>query len=106
MVEGMSAGPALDEQLGRAFARLGHKLYARGLSQTWVGSQQLIETLTRLGYYLEFQVHADHCQCRVLRVLKGNALAKRLATIDASTLPEAVAKASLLTLLGVEPPSA
>jgi hypothetical protein len=106
MVQGMSAGSALDEQVERAFARLGHKLYAPGLSQTWVGAQQLIESLTHLGHYVELQVHADRCRCRVLRVLKGNALAKQLATIDAATLPEAIAKASLLTLLGVEPPSA
>jgi hypothetical protein len=106
LVQGMSAGSALDDQVGRAFERVGHKLYSPGLSQTWVGSQQLVESLTHLGYYVELQVHADHCLCRVLRVLKGNAIAKQLAAIDAATLPEAVAKASLLALLALEPPSA
>jgi hypothetical protein len=106
LIHGMSAGSALDEQVGRAFERVGHKLYSPGLSQTWVGAQQLVESLTHLGYYVELQVHAGHCLCRVLRVLKGNAIAKQLAAIDAATLPEAVAKASLLTLLALEPPSA
>lgn len=106
MIQGMSAGSALDEQVGRAFERLGHKLYSPGLSETWVGSQQLIESLTHLGYYVELQVHANHCLCRVLRVLKGNAIAKQLAAIDAPTLPESVAKAALLALLALEPPAA
>ncbi len=106
MIRSMSAGPALDEQLSRAFARLSHQMYSPGLSTTWAGTQQLIESLTRLGYYVEVQAHADHCHCRVSRVLKGNAIAKQLASTDASSLPEAVAKAALLTLVEVEPPSA
>lgn len=106
MIQSMSAGSALDEQVSRAFERAGHKLYSPGLSQTWVGSQQLVESLTHLGYYVELQVHADHCLCRVLRVLKGNAIAKQLSALDAPTLPESVAKAALLALLALEPPSA
>lgn len=106
MVQAMSAGSALDEQLGRAFTRLGQPITSGGLSTTWSGAQQLIERLNALGYYLELQTHAHRCLCRVLRVLKGNAISKQLASTDAPSLPEAVAKAALLTLLEMEPPSA
>jgi hypothetical protein len=106
MVQAMSAGSALDEQIGRGFARLGQPITSAGLSTTWGGAQQLVERLNALGYYLELQTHADRCLCRVLRVLKGNAISKQLASTDASSLPEAVAKATLLTLLEMEPPSA
>jgi hypothetical protein len=105
MIESMTAGPALDEQVNRAFARRNHKLYSPGLSTTWVGAQQLIESLTRLGYYVELQVHAKRCRCRILHVLKGNAISKQLASLEAPSLPEVVAKAALLALVEVEPPS-
>jgi len=105
MIQTMSAGPALDEQVSRAFARLNHKLYSPGISTTWVGAQQLIESLTRLGYYVELQVHANRCRCRILHVLKGNAVSKQLASLEAASLPEAVAKAALTALVEVEPPT-
>lgn len=105
MVQGLSAGPALDEQVGRAFARMGQAIDARNVSTSWTGAQQLVQRLTELGYYLELQTHAGRCLCRVLRVLKGNAISKQLASTDAPALPEAVAKAALLALLETEPPS-
>jgi len=37
-------------------------------------------------------------------MLKGNAIAKQLASMQAPSLPEAVAKAALLTLVEMEPP--
>jgi hypothetical protein len=105
MVRAMPPGPALDEQIGRAFARLGQTIDTVGLSTTWGGAQQLIERLTALGYYLELQTHANRSLCRILKVLTGNAISKQLASTDAVSLPEAVAKAALLTLLETEPPS-
>jgi hypothetical protein len=101
----MSAGSALDDHVTRAFARLGHQMYTPGISTTWVGAQQLVEALTTLGYFLELQAHSDRCLCRVLRVLKGNAISKQMASAEAPNLPEAVAKAALLTLLETEPPT-
>jgi hypothetical protein len=105
VIEAMSAGSALDEHVGRSFARLGRKLYTPGLSTTWVGAQELVEALTALGYYVEFQLHATRCLCRVLRVLKGNAISKQLAGAEGETLPEAAAKAALLALMEIEPPA-
>jgi hypothetical protein len=37
--------------------------------------------------------------------LKGNAVAKQLASMQAGSLPEAIAKAALLTLVEMQPPS-
>ncbi len=106
IVQAMRGGSALDDHVSRAFARLGHQLYTPGISTTWVGAQQLIEALTALGYFVELQTHADRCLCRVLRVLKGNAISKQMASTEAPSLPEAVAKAALLALLETEPPTA
>lgn len=97
-------GPALDEHVCRALQRLGRRFTRRELSTSWEGARYLVEELTELGGYLEIQVHADHCLCRVLRVLRGNAVAKQLASAQASQLPEAVAKAVLLACLEMEPP--
>jgi hypothetical protein len=106
MIQRMKAGPVLEEQLNRAFTRLGHPFTASGVSTSWSGAERLVRRLIELGCYLEMQTHADHCVCRVLRVLKGNALSKQLASMNAPALPEAVAKAALLTLVEMEPPSA
>ena len=104
MVRSLKPGPALDDQVGRAFARLGHNPLTESASTTWEGAQRLVHGLTTLGCYLEMQMHANRCLCRVLRVLKGNAISKQLASAEAPTLPEAIAKAALLTLLEMEPP--
>jgi hypothetical protein len=104
MVRGIKPGPGLDVQVGLAFTRMGETVSTEGSSTTWDGAQRLVECLTRLGCYLELQMHANRCLCRVLRVLKGNAISKQLASAEAPTLPEAVAKAALLTLLEMEPP--
>jgi hypothetical protein len=101
----IAAGPALDQQVQRAFASLGHRLNAGGLSTTWAGAQQLTTCLTALGCYLETQVHANRTLCRVLRVLPGNAVAKQLASAEAAQLPEAIARAAVLACLEMEPPS-
>lgn len=106
MIQHMNAGPSLEEQLSRAFSRLGQPFTASGVSTSWAGAERLVRRLTALGCYLEMQTYADRCLCRVLRILKGNALSKQLASMDAPALPEAVAKAALLTLLEMEPPSA
>jgi len=105
IIQQMSAGSSLDDHVSRAFARLGHQMYAPGISTSWVGAQQLIETLTTLGYFVELQAHSSRCLCRILRLLKGNAISKQMASTEGSSLPEAVAKAALLTLLETEPPS-
>lgn len=106
MIQRMKAGPTLEEQLSQAFNRLGQPFTASGVSTSWSGAERLVRRLTALGCYLEVQTYADHCLCRVLRILKGNALSKQLASMDAPSLPEAVAKAALLTLVEMEPPSA
>lgn len=106
MIQRMKAGPALEEQLNRAFSRMGQPFTASGVSTSWSGSERLVRHLIALGCYLEIQVHADRCHCRVLRILRGNALSKQLASIDAPALPEAIAKAALLTLFEMEPPTA
>lgn len=104
-IQSAPAGAALDEHLRRALQRLGRTLPTRELSTSWEGMRRLVEHLTALGCYLETQIHADRCLCRVLRVLRGNAVAKQLAGAQASQLPEAVAKAALLACLEMEPPA-
>lgn len=104
-IENLSAGATLEHQLSRAFARLGQPFDAAGVSLSWMGAERLVERLNALGCYLEIQTHAGHCFCRVLHVLKGNAIAKQLASMQAPSLPEAVAKAALLALLEMQPPS-
>ncbi len=104
-IEGMTPGARLEQQLARAFARLGQPFEAAGVSLSWNGTERLVKRLTSLGCYVEIQTQADSSLCRVLRMLKGNALAKQLASMQAASVPEAVAKAALLTLVEMEPPS-
>jgi hypothetical protein len=103
-LRGVPAGPDLDQLVRRAVERLGKHLDGPSLSTTWEGARHLTACLTALGCYLETQVHADRTLCRVLRVLKGNAVAKQLASAEGPQLPEAVARAALLVLLEMEPP--
>lgn len=105
VIENMRPGASLENQLSRAFDRLGHPFDAAGVSLSWTGAERLVERLNALGCYLEIQTHTGQCFCRVLHVLKGNAVAKQLATMQAPSLPEAVAKAALLTLVEMQPPS-
>jgi hypothetical protein len=104
IIENMRAGAALEQHLSRAFARLGQPFDASGVSLSWTGAERLVKRLNALGCYLEIQTHASHCCCRVLHVLKGNAVAKQLASMQAPSLPEAVAKAALLSILEMQPP--
>jgi hypothetical protein len=105
-VRGLAVGPALDDMVSRSLIRLGQSLAPRCLSTTWEGASRVVGTLTALGCYLEVQVHGDRSLCRVLRVLRGNALAKQLASAEGLTLPEAVARAAVLACLEMEPPGA
>jgi hypothetical protein len=100
------AGPRLDDLLARSLEQLGQPVAAAGLSTTWEGLGRVVQALTTLGCYLETQAHADRCLCRVARVLKGNAVAKQLASAEAAKTPEAVARAALLACLEMEPPAA
>jgi hypothetical protein len=104
-LRGIPAGPPLDGVVAHALGRLGPTPPAEGLSTTWDGAGRVTHALTALGCYLEGQVHADRASCRVLRVLKGNALATRLASAEAPQWPEAVARAALLACLEMEPPA-
>ncbi len=106
VIRDMNPGFALEQQIGRAFARLGQPFDPAGVSTSWSGAERLVQRLAALGCSLDIQVHERRCRCRILRVLKGNALAKQLASMEADALPEAVAKAALLTLVAMEPPSA
>jgi hypothetical protein len=103
-VRALAAGPELDGRLVHALARLGQQLDAAGLSTTWEGAGRVAGCVTALGWYLETQGHADRCLCRVAQVLRGNAVAKQLASAQAATLPEALAKAALLAALEARPP--
>ena len=105
MIQNMNAGASLEQQLARAFMRLGQPFEAAGVSISWSGVERLVKRLTALGCYLEIQTHAGHSHCRILHVLKGNAIAKQLASMQAPSLPEAIAKAALLTLVEMQPPS-
>ncbi|MGH7172258.1 MAG: hypothetical protein ACRELG_18435 [Gemmataceae bacterium] len=105
MIGGMNAGASLEQQLSRAFLRLGQPFEAAGVSLSWSGCERLVKRLTALGCYLEIQTHAGQTHCRILHVLKGNAIAKQLASMQAPSLPEAIAKAALLTLVEMQPPS-
>jgi hypothetical protein len=105
MIQSLSAGASLERQLSQAFTRLGQPFEAAGVSISWSGAERLVKRLTALGCYLEIQAHADHANCRILHVLKGNAIAKQLASMHAPSLPEAIAKAALLTLVEMQPPS-
>jgi hypothetical protein len=98
----LSAGPALDDVVGRLVLRLGQPAKARGVSTSWQGARLVTDRLTKLGCYLEVQVHADSCLCRVLRVLPGAALAQQLASSQAPRLPEAVARAAAMACLEME----
>jgi hypothetical protein len=105
-VRAIPVGPSLDDMVARALGRLGYSLPAAGLSTTWEGVGRLVVALTTLGCYLETQVHADRCLCRVSRVLKGNAVAKQLASAEGPHVSEAVARAAILACLEMEPPGA
>jgi hypothetical protein len=105
LIENMSPGASLENQLSRAFSRLGQPFEAAGVSLSWTGAERLVKRLTALGCYLELQTHEGYCCCRILHVLKGNAIAKQLASMQATSLPEAIAKAALLTLVEMQPPS-
>lgn len=105
VIENMSAGANLEHQLSRAFGRLGQPFDAAGVSLSWTGAERLVKRLNALGCYLEIQTHDAHCCCRVLHLLKGNAIAKQLANMHAPSLPEAIAKAALLSLMEMQPPS-
>jgi hypothetical protein len=106
VVRDMNPGHALEQQIGIAFTRLGQPFDPAGISTSWSGAERLVQRLTALGCSLDIQVQERRCRCRILRVLKGNAVAKELASMQAAALPEAVAKAALLTLMAMEPPSA
>lgn len=105
VIEGMSAGADLEREISRAFSRMGQPFDAAGVSLSWSGAERLVKRLNALGCYLEIQTHTGRCCCRILHVLKGNAVAKQLATMQAPSLPEAVAKAALLTLVEMQPPT-
>jgi hypothetical protein len=105
VIESLSAGAALENHISRAFFRLGQPFDAAGVSLSWTGTERLVKRLTSLGCYMEMQAHEGSCFCRILHVLKGNAVAKQLASMQAPSLPEAVAKAALLALMEMQPPS-
>jgi hypothetical protein len=99
----MTAGPALDEMVGRTVLGLARPESAHGISTSWNGMQRVVDRLTTLGCYVQMQVHADQCFCEVLRVLEGAAVAKQLAVADGPGLPEAVAKAAVVACLEMQP---
>jgi hypothetical protein len=104
-VRGLAAGKELDDLAALALRRLGQSLPAAGLSTSWEGLGRLVGALTALGCYVETQAHADRCLCRVSCVLKGNAVAKQLASAEGAQMSEAVARAAVLACLEMEPPA-
>jgi hypothetical protein len=99
----MSAGAALDELVGRSVLGLAQTCRPRGLSTTWEGARQVVARMTKLGCYVQVQIHADRSVCQVMRVLEGAAVAKQLAHADARETPEAVAKAAAIACLQMQP---
>ena len=104
-VRGMNPGYALEQRIARAFTSLGQPFDPAGVSTSWSGAERLVQRLTALGCSLEIHAHEGHCRCHIHHVLKGNALAKQLAIMEAASLPEAVAKAALMALSAMKPPS-
>jgi hypothetical protein len=99
----MSGGAALDELVGRSVLGLAQSGRPRGLSTTWEGARQIVARLTKLGCYVQLQIHADRSVCQVMRVLEGAAVAKQLSHAEAPGTPEAVAKAATIACLQMQP---
>jgi hypothetical protein len=99
----MRAGAALDELVGRSVLGLAQPGRPRGLSTTWDGARQVVAGLTKLGCYVQLQIHADRSVCQVMRVLEGAAVAKQLAHAEGAEPPEAVAKAAALACIQMQP---
>jgi hypothetical protein len=99
----MSAGAALDELVGRSVLGLAQPGRPRGLSTTWDGARQVVAGLTKLGCYVQVQIHAGRSVCQVMRVLEGAAVAKQLAHAEGAEPPEAVAKAAAIACLQMHP---
>jgi hypothetical protein len=99
----MPAGAALDELVGRSVLGLAQPGRPRGFSTTWEGVRQVVARLTKLGCYVQVQIHADRSVCQVMRVLEGAAVAKQLAHAAAGETPEAVAKAAAIACLQMQP---
>ena len=104
-IRNLTAGHVHDELVGRTVFGLARPEKAHGISTSWDGVNRIVQRLTALGCYVQLQVHADHCFCEVLRVLEGAAVAKQLAVAEAPLLPEAVAKAAVVAVLEMHPPS-
>jgi hypothetical protein len=102
-VRRQSAGQALDEMVGRSVFGLVRPEEVHGISGSWQGIRRIVDRLTKLGCYVQMQVHADHAYCEVLRVLEGAAVAKQLAVAEGAALPEAVAKAAVIACLEMQP---
>jgi hypothetical protein len=102
-VRRLGAGHVLDEMVGRSVLGLVRPQDAHGISTSWRGIRRIVDRLTKMGYYVQMQVHADRAFCEVLRVLDGAAVAKQLAFADGTALPETVAKAAVLACLEMQP---
>jgi hypothetical protein len=102
-VRRLSAGNELDEMVGRSVLGLARQEDAHGVSTSWRGIRRIVDRLTKLGCYVQMQVHADRSYCEVLRVLEGAAVAKQLAFAEGTSLPETVAKAAVLACLEMHP---
>jgi hypothetical protein len=102
-VRRMSAGPTLDGMVAQIVFGQPRAEGLSGISGSWRGTRQIVNRLTKLGCYVQMQVHADHAFCEVLRVLEGAAVAKQLAVAEGPALPEAVAKAAVIACLEMQP---
>jgi hypothetical protein len=99
----MRAGSTLDDLVGRSVLGTAHMGRTRGLSTTWEGFRQIVAHVTKLGCFVQLQIHPDRSTCQVMRVLEGAAVAKQLAHAEAAETPEAVAKAAAIACLQMQP---
>ncbi len=102
-VRRLEAGEALDRMVASTVFGLGDPEALRGISGSWRGIRRIVDRMTKLGCYVQMQVHANRAYCEVLRVLDGAAVAKQLAVAEGTALPEAVAKAAVIACLEMQP---
>jgi hypothetical protein len=92
------SGDGLDELVGR-FVLHTDPARARGVSTTWDGARHVAEAMTAQGCDVVTRLSRGQCLCRVSRQEGPKGAVRELATAEAVTLPEALARAALLACL-------
>ncbi len=92
------SGDELDELVGR-FVLHGDAARARGASSSWDGARRVTKALTAQGCDVVARLSAGKCLCRVSKEEGPKGATRELATAEAATFPEALARAALLACL-------